>query len=262
MKACERRTIPYVALSRQDINILDEKSIKAVIDHYKPWAVINATGYVKVDDAESNYVECHAVNAVAPALLAGICNSSGIRLMTFSSDLVFDGNKKLPYHEADDVSPLNIYGKTKAEGESKVQSLCSSSLIIRTSAFFGPWDKYNFVYHVLDSVKNGHSITVPDDVMVSPTYVPDLTDTALDLFIDEEAGIWHLSNDGMLTWSEFSRSIVERSGGDGAKIISLSHTEMGWKAPRPLFSVLQSEKGVRLPTLDDALVRYFEQRVV
>ena len=85
MKACERRSIPFVALSRQDINILDEKSIKAVFDHYKPWAVINATGYVKVDDAESNYDECYAVNAVAPALLAGICNSSGIRLMTFSS---------------------------------------------------------------------------------------------------------------------------------------------------------------------------------
>ena len=262
MRACERRSIPFVALSRQDVNILDEQSVQSAVDQYKPWAIINATGYVRVDDAETNREECYAVNAIAPSILAKVCRENGIRFMTFSSDLVFDGAKKLPYYEADNVKPLNIYGQSKAEGESKVQSLFSSSLIIRTSAFFGPWDKYNFVYHVLDSVKQGRVLTVPDNIMVSPTYVPDLTDTALDLFIDEEEGIWHLSNDGMLTWADFSKAILDLSGGSSAQIISIPHTEMGWKAERPLFSVLQSEKGVRLPTLDNALVRYFEQSVV
>ena len=75
--------------------------------------------------------------------------------MTFSSDLVFDGSKKTPYHELDKVNPLNVYGASKAEGEELVTKANASALIIRTSAFFGPWDKYNFVYSVLQSIKMG-----------------------------------------------------------------------------------------------------------
>jgi dTDP-4-dehydrorhamnose reductase len=217
---------------------------------------------VRVDDAETDCAKCFAINASAPGILAAACNKAGIRFMTFSSDLVFDGNKKLPYYEADEVSPLNIYGQSKAEGEKNALGNYASSLVIRTSAFFGPWDKYNFVYMVLDALRNGRVVTAPSDVMVSPTYVPDLADMALDLFIDEEEGIWHLTNDGMLTWAEFGKVIAEAGGHKDGRIIPLPHEEMGWKASRPLFSVLQSEKGIRLPGLDKALVRYFEQRVV
>ena len=105
-------------------------------------------------------------------------------------------------------------------------------------------------------------IQVPGDVMVSPTYVPDLAETSLDLFIDEEQGIWHITNEGMMTWADFGAAIADRAGLSQVKLKSRPLSEMGWKANRPLYSVLQSEKGVKLPVLEDALVRYFEQRLV
>ncbi len=262
IRTCDRRSIPVVALSRNELDIASADEIQKVMDVYKPWAVINAAGYVRVDDAEMNSNECFAINATGPGLLAKACAVHGIPFMTFSSDLVFDGNKKMPYHEVDSVNPLNVYGASKADGENQVMTNYPSSLIIRTSAFFGPWDRYNFVYTVLESLKNDQPVEMPNDVIVSPTYVPDLADTSLDLFIDEEKGIWHLSNEGMMTWAELAKVIAGRAGYDAARLHSKPLIEMGWKAMRPLYSVLQSEKGVKMPALDDALVRYFEQRSV
>ncbi|MGZ8539045.1 MAG: family 1 glycosylhydrolase [Chitinophagaceae bacterium] len=262
IKICEQRSIPFIALGRQDINILDENSIRAVIEKNKPWAIINATGYVNVDEAEMNPLECYAVNATAPALLAKLCFEYGTRFMSFSSDLVFDGNKQAPYYEEDTVLPLNNYGFSKSEGEKLILAENSSALIIRTSAFFGPWDRYNFVYAVLDALKKQETFFLPRDVIISPTYVPDLCHTAMDLFIDEERGIWHLSNDGIITWADFGGIIAERACCKKHKLISKPLIEMGWKAKRPLYSVLQSDKGVKLPRLDDALDRFFEQRLV
>ena len=103
---------------------------------------------------------------------------------------------------------------------------------------------------------------MPADVIVSPTYVPDLCQTALDLFIDEEAGIWHLSNDGMASWSALAGMIAERKGFKENKLLAKPLSEMGWKANRPLYSVLQSDKGIKLPHFDNALNRYFEQCIV
>ena len=140
------------------MDILDETSIRMIIEKYKPWAIINASGYVKVDEAEINEDECYAVNATAPALLARLCRQYGIRFMSFSSDLVFDGSKHSPYLEADAVLPLNVYGRSKAEGEQLILTENPSSLIIRTSAFFGPWDQYNFVYAVINSLKNNQEL--------------------------------------------------------------------------------------------------------
>jgi dTDP-4-dehydrorhamnose reductase len=262
MKICGRRSIPYVALSRNELDISRETEIQQAIDTYKPWAVINAAGYVRVDDAEANSNECFTVNADGPGLLAKACRRHGIRFMSFSSDLVFDGDKKTPYYEADHINPLNVYGASKASGEKKIQAADAAALIIRTSAFFGPWDQYNFVYTVLQSLKNETPLHVTGDVMVSPTYVPDLADASLDLFIDEEEGIWHISNEGMLTWADFADSIAERGGYPTGKLVKKSLMEMGWTAKRPLYSVLQSEKGIKLPPLDNALQRYFQERMI
>ncbi|MET0392432.1 MAG: dTDP-4-dehydrorhamnose reductase [Chitinophagaceae bacterium] len=262
IKICERRSVPYVALTHQELDIVNDTSIDQAIDTWRPWAVINTAGYVRVDDAETDSDECFAVNATGPGLLAAACRRKGLRFMSFSSDLVFDGSKNTPYHEADHVNPLNIYGASKAKGEQKIQAADASALIIRTSAFFGPWDRYNFAYHVLQTLQNNEALHVSGDVMVSPTYVPDLANTALDLLIDEEEGIWHLSNEGMLTWADFARNIAEQGGCTAGNLVTGTLEEMGWKAKRPLYSVLESAKGVRLPSLDNALHRYFRERML
>lgn len=262
MKICEHRCIPYVALSRKDLDISNERAVRDIIDKYRPWGVINTAGYVKVDDAETNYNECFSVNTIAPGILANVCNIRGIHFMTFSSDLVFDGNKKTPYHETDVAKPLNIYGISKVNGEQVVQKVNPGSLIIRTSAFFGPWDSYNFAYSVIDSLKNERAYTVVKDVIVSPTYIPDLANSAMDLFIDEEQGVWHLSNEGMLSWADFACAIADRAGYKKQNLLFKNLDEMKWKAQRPLYSVLKSDRGIKLPVLDNALERFFEHRTV
>ncbi|MEO6906175.1 MAG: SDR family oxidoreductase, partial [Ginsengibacter sp.] len=262
VKICEARSIPFRAFSHEQLDITKLEEIEKAIDQYNPWAIVNATGYVNVEHAETEKDKCFQLNAEAPGTLSAICNKHSIQLMTFSSDLVFDGEKQSPYVEIDLVKPLNTYGKSKVEGERLVMKNFSSSLIIRTSAFFGPWDKYNFAFFILNSLKENQSCKVVKDVIVSPTYVPDLVNQSLNLLIDEEKGIWHLSNIGMLTWYDFAEELAARGGYHKSNICSCNQYEKEWKATRPGYSVLQSDKGIVLPSLSNAIERFFEEKII
>ena len=261
-KICQARSINYVALSKQELNICNEEQIAAAIDHYKPWAIINTAAFVKVDEAERCAAECLKVNAEGASLLARACNKKGIRFMTFSSDMVFDGEKRSPYLEKDIVNPVNVYGKSKAHGELLVLNENPSALIIRTSSFFGPWDTYNFAYNVLNKLKHQQPYAAVKDVFISPAYVPDLVNATLDLLIDEAYGIWHITNDGTLSWAELAGEIAGRGGYNKGLIKNIYAEEMSYTARRPLYSVLGSQMGMQLPSLEDALSRYFAEKVV
>jgi dTDP-4-dehydrorhamnose reductase len=103
-------------------------------------------------------------------------------------------------------------------------------------------------------------VPVINDVSVSPTYVPDLANVALDLLIDDERGIWHLSSDGSCTWAELAEEAAARAGYSSANLQSRSLEEMNLKAARPAYSVLQSKKGICLPPLENALERFFREQ--
>ena len=261
-RICDLRGIQYHIFGRQDCNISHPEAIEQLILKYNPWAIINTAGFVKVDEAESDAENCFLVNTLAPQNIAGLCNKYGVKFVTFSSDLVFDGKKNDPYLESDTVSPLSIYGQSKARAEEAVLSTDPSALIIRTSAFFGPWDQYNFVTHALYSFKNNLPFTVANDVIISPTYVPDLVNTTLDLLLDEENGIWNLSNKGQLSWAMLASEVAERGGFKSSLVKSMPLSEMGWVAPRPYYSVLKTEKGLELPSLENALERFFREQVL
>ena len=258
----DQRYISSYALSRSEIDLKDEESIGEVIDHYKPWAIVNCAGYVLVDEAETNRGECYFLNSAVPLRLACYCKKYGIPFLSFSSDLVFGGDKQSPYTEGDSVKPLNVYGSSKALAESEVLKEYPESLIIRTSAFFGPWDQHNFPFHVLKSARSGTIIEAAEDVIVSPTYVPDLVHSALDLLIDEASGIWHLSNNGNISWASLATEVLSRGNADQSQLIIKKGEEMGWKAKRPSFSALKSERGLSLPALGDALNRFFRETAV
>ncbi len=261
VRICGERSISCIALGRDDINISDKTAIRKIIEMHKPWAIINATGYVDVDEAENNQEQCFLINMYAPELMAGVCHETNVRFVTFSSDLVFDGNKQHPYVEGDSVKSLNVYGSSKASGEKLVRRINAESLIIRTSSFFGPWDTYNFAHRVIQSLENGQTAMVAKDVIISPTYIPDLVNKSLDLLIDEEIGTWHISNDASLSWFEFAEQIADRAGFEKKNLIPKLATEMNWKARRPLYSPLQSCRGIKLPNLDSALERYFHKQI-
>jgi dTDP-4-dehydrorhamnose reductase len=257
-RLCEERCLNYRLLGREDCDITSPRAIDQVIAHYKPWAIINAAGFVRVDDAEKESDACFQSNTKGSENLAIACNKAGIRLVTFSSDLVFDGMKNKPYTESDPVGPLNVYGESKARSEQAVLKASGDALVIRTSAFFGPWDEYNFVHYVRKALSQYESISVPGDIYISPTYVPHLVNATLDLLIDEESGIWHLANRGELTWSDLAIEVANRFKLDKSLIRTVNHAEMQYIAARPLYTVLTSEKGSLLPSLESALHDYFE----
>jgi dTDP-4-dehydrorhamnose reductase len=258
-RICRWRNIGYVALSRSECDITNEEQLLQAIDKFKPWAIINTAGYVNVDQAEVDKDLCYQLNAIGPSISARICREKGIRFMTFSSDLVFSGDKTDPYHERDRIDPLNIYGRSKAHAEQNVSRIDPSALIIRTSAFFGPWDQYNFAYSVMNALKNNQEHDVAHDVIISPTYVPHLVQSAMDLFIDEASGIWHLANDGYLSWADFATEIANRKGFKRTALRRKTAAEMNWRAPRPRYSALTTTRGMKLPTLDRALSEYINE---
>ena len=114
------------------------------------------------------------VNTTGAVNVAAACQAHGVPLVTYSSDLVFDGSQATPYTETDTPRPLSVYGASKAEAERRVLEVMPGALVIRTSAFFGPWDPHNFVVQTLRAIGNGRRVSVAGDIVVSPTYVPDL----------------------------------------------------------------------------------------
>jgi len=129
------------------------------------------------------------------------------------------------------------------------------ALVVRTSAFFGPWDRHNFVSLALGALRAGRRFAAADDLVVSPTYVPDLVQACLDLLIDREQGLWHLSNGQPLSWAELERRAARCAGLDADAVLGCRSETLGWRAPRPRYSALTSRRGERMPSLDGALLR-------
>lgn len=259
-RLCEKRGLAYYLLSRDEMDIAEPASVAAALNRYEPWGVVNAAGFVRVDEAEHEVERCMRENATGPETLARSCVEKGISFVTFSSDLVFDGEKTEPYLESDPTAPLNIYGKSKADAEARVLFSYPDALVVRTSAFFGPWDDFNFADSVLRSVANGDQFYAADDITISPTYVPDLVNATLDLLIDEERGIWHLANPGQVTWAEFARRIAQHGGYDERLICPCSNESLKLAAKRPHFGALASERGKLLRSFEHALDCYFDER--
>jgi dTDP-4-dehydrorhamnose reductase len=255
-RLCRARAVPYRLLTRAETDIADARSVADALDRWRPWAVVNTAGYVRVDDAEREPDRCFRENADGAGLLAEACAAREIALLTFSSDLVFDGTKGEPYVETDGPSPLNVYGRSKAEAERRVLAAHPAALVVRSSAFFGPWDEYNFVTAALRSLSAGERFAAASDSLVSPTYVPDLAGVCLDLLIDGERGLWHLANEGAVSWAELARLAARLHGLDETLIDARPARSFSLAAARPANSALASERGALLPPLADALARY------
>ncbi len=255
-RMCDIRGIPYYLLSRAHMDISTPELVGQRLAKLRPWAVINAAGYVRVDDAENEKDICWLANVTGPANLAKACSDLNIPLVTFSSDLVFCGSARKPYLESDEMRPLNVYGETKAASEQKVLDILPTSLVIRTSSFFGPWDDFNFITIALRRIQSGQPFQAAEDTIISPTYVPDLVNTTLDLLIDGESGIWHITNPCEVSWADFARLAAQMSGMDSKKVVGIPCEEMQFIAKRPLYSALGTERGQLMTPLEDALHCY------
>jgi dTDP-4-dehydrorhamnose reductase len=249
-RICEDRALPFSLTSRDEMDLCDPRSVAGALDRHRPWAVINTAGFVRVADAERETEACMAANAEGAASLAEACAAAGVPLVTFSSDLVFDGRLGRRYQEEDETCPTNVYGRSKAEAERRVLAAGGKALIVRTSAFFGPWDRFNFAWHVLSTLARGETVRASSSSRVSPTWVPDLCHATLDLLVDGEIGLWHLANDGELSWYEFAVRVAQGAGYDPARVVA----EEG---PEQLNNALTSKRGMMLRSFDSALEDFF-----
>jgi dTDP-4-dehydrorhamnose reductase len=254
--ACDARGLRAVAVPRQQLDITSRDDIHRVIRRWRPWAVINAAGYVRVDDAELHRDSCWRLNTVAAAQLASEAATHGARYVTLSTDLVFDGQQSRPYVESDIANPLNAYGESKRTAEEWVQACVNDALIVRSAAFFGPADRHNFLACTLREVSAGREVLAAEDIVGSPTYVPYLADAILDLLIDGERGVWHLVNRGCVSWADFAKRVAEAAHLDSTLVRPVPLAALHVRARRPAFSALASERGSVMATLDDAIHEY------
>lgn len=253
---CNVRGIPYRLLGRMDIDIADLDSVNQAVSLYKPWGIINAAGYVHVDKAEIEPERCFRENIHGAVVLAKVCLNNNIRLMSFSSDLVFDGKRKHPYLEDHPKKPLSIYGLSKKEAERQVLKIFPEALMIRSSSFFGHEENKFFIYEALKSAAKQTPFYAASDRKISPTYIPDLVHACLDLFIDGECGIWNLTNHGETTWSELASLAIQMSGLDEKFVVPVESSRFKYQAKRPSYSVLASRRGILLPKLLDSLEKF------
>ena len=248
-RICAHRGLKHALTKRAELDVTDDASIAAAIERHKPWAIINTAGFVRTWEADEKFDECLAINATGPELLGQACKSAGIPLVTFSSDLVFDGKLGRAYIEPDATAPVCSYGRSKVEAEQRLMAVDTDALIIRTSAFFGPWDRHNFLFDTIEKLKRGEEVVASDRTIVSPTYVPDLVHATLDLLLDGESGIWHLTNQGAISWHELAReaAVAARLDKDQVRLVRAAEDVEGADTS------LSSRRGVLLRPLDQAL---------
>lgn len=254
---CHEREIYHTAINDLDFFLNNTGYLEKIIREINPWAIVDASGYYrKIEEAESQKAFCFQANCEGPSVLAKICSRLSVKLLSFSTDMVFDGTKKAPYHESDPVKPINVYGLSKARGEEAILRNHPDALILRTGSLFSPWEDDSLLSGILLDMKQGKEVLAARDVFLSPSYVPDVISCGLELLLDDEKGIFHAANNGAASWAELARKIAHLSGYDPSLVREVSSANIFSPVPLPSYRVLESEKGLLLPKLDGALEHY------
>lgn len=252
-KLCKLRGLPVISSRNLPIEALTEDIIIKLIQQYKPWAVINSASFSNIDEAELLPIDCYKENTILPRSIAQMCAIQGIRMLTFSSDQVFNGKKKQPYLEADETDPLNVYGMSKKLAEESILNINPQVLIIRSGLLLNPFNSDDFLIDLLFRSSPKQKKYIHSDIIVSPAYLPDLINTALDLLIDKETGIWHISGPEAVSYFDFARMAQGISGINELKIESVPSIRLATHALRPTYSVLKSASGITLPSLESSI---------
>jgi dTDP-4-dehydrorhamnose reductase len=243
-----------------EIDIQEERSTVTRIRDLKPGWIINVAAYTDVDGCELNEQKAFAINAEGVKHVALGAVTCGAKVVTLSTDYIFDGKKGSPYLEKDSPNPLNVYGRSKWKGEQYVQELVKDVLIIRTQWLYGKYGK-NFVASILRQAREKTALSVVNDQVGSPTYTVDLS-RAISLLIERKArGIFHVANSDSCTWYRYARAILKLSGIEGVKVVPISSKELAYPAVRPAYSVLDTKKlkretGLTLRPWGEALKDY------
>lgn len=264
MNELAKRGYEGVGVDIEEMDITDADAVDRVIKESKVDRVVHCAAWTAVDAAEDNVEICRKINAEGTENIAKVCKELDIPMIYFSTDYVFDGQGTRPW-EPDDpvVSPLNVYGQTKYEGEQAVEKYLDKYYIVRIAWVFGINGK-NFIKTMLNLGKTHEMLTVVDDQIGTPTYTYDLSRLVVDMLEKEEYGKYHVTNEGgYISWADFAKEIF-RQANMNVEVKPVTTAEYGAKAVRPYNSRLEKKKldehGFRrLPDWQDALSRYLKE---
>ena len=228
-----------------DIEDFPLDQTEVIISNFKniqPDAVINCAAYTAVDKAEHEVGVADAINHLAIATLASLCNETGAKLLHISTDYVFDGTSAIAYKEDDQPNPKSVYGVTKLAGELACLKNCPESIIIRTAWVYSEFGN-NFVKTMLRLMSERESLGVVNDQVGSPTYAADLAQVILTILDSQkwEAGMYHYSNAGEISWYDFAQDIKE-IGQKTCEIKGIPASSYPTPAARPAYSLLDKSK--------------------
>jgi len=232
------------ALSRQELDIGDERAVGAAVEHYLPDVIINGAAYTAVDRAEKEPDEAQRINAAAPRYLAAAAARHGARLLHISTDFVFDGNSSKPYVPDSPTHPLSTYGASKRAGEEEVLRLLPDrSLVLRTAWVYAA-QGHNFLRTMLRLMAANRAVRVVADQVGTPTAARSVA-TILWRLADcpQYSGIHHWTDAGVASWYDFAVAIAEEGAARGmlpadVDVTPIATEEYPTPARRPAYSVL------------------------
>ena len=250
---------------RDEIDILDASQIDDAVEDLKPAILVNLAAYTDVDGAETNPHAAARINCEGAENIAKICQSHGTALIHLSTDFVFDGLLGRPYVENDPVSPVNEYGKSKAEGEVAVVRALDRHVILRTAWVFGS-DRRNFVSAVLNRARSDETLKMVSDQAGCPTSTADIAAAIREIInrLDQRDGPWgiyHFGGAPSVSRDEFARAIIETAGERISHTVIIeknASAEVRAGAKRPTYAALNCAKiendfGIVAPNWRDAL---------
>ncbi len=232
-----------IATDRQTLSLADPEAIRRTVREVKPGLIVNAAAYTAVDRAETERDAAIQVNAVAPGVLAEEAKRLGALLVHYSTDYVFDGEKRSPYLETDTPNPLSHYAFTKLEGERAVASAGGRHLILRTSWVYGPRAS-NFYQIIRRKADANEPMRMVDDQTSVPTTSAFLASHTIKLIKANVSGLLHLVPSGQATRYEFALEVVKASG-SGSKVERAKSTDFPAAARRPAYSVMSNANAAR-----------------
>lgn len=241
--SCYKRNLAVVVVTSRETGAATLEALNNILEKHAPWAAVNASGYRNIDLAEQDALRCYQDNTRQVKHLATACSAKGVQLLTFSTDMVFDGTKSSAYEETDVANPLNLFGKTKLQAEYFALDIHPETLIIRSGPIFDNIGSLNILEEVMPLLKIGKDILVPKDIYITASFLPEMVAVCLDLLIDGERGIWHLSNPGELSWYELACMLKIRNTVDKGRIVPINMEEIPNAALRPHLCIMGSIRG-------------------
>ena len=261
----ERGYTDVLGIDRDELDITDEIAVHKFIEEYNPDVIMHNAAWTAVDKAEEMQEICRNVNVHGTKYIAEIAEKIGAKLVYISTDYVFDGQGENYFEINDKKAPLSVYGKTKYEGELEAIK-CSKCFIVRISWVFGI-NGNNFIKTMLRLAETKTELNVVCDQIGSPTYTYDLSKLLCDMIETEKYGIYHATNEGVCSWSDFAKKIFEIAGIKTMTVNPITTKEyqklIPQQAVRPLNSRM-SKKSLddagfsRLPSWEDATMRFIK----